>query len=74
MNFSSDYLTLENQSGLALLSAFMLYGSLRAGGFRVTREKVRSTLRLIDPIASASRWQARITKRRPYSVTGLNSP
>ena len=51
----------------------MVCGSLRARGFNITREKVRSALRSIDPLASASRWSAEITRRRPYSVAGPNS-
>ena len=39
----------------------MVCGSLRARGFNITREKVRSALRSIDPLASASRWSAEIT-------------
>lgn len=51
----------------------MMYGSLRARGIKVTRERVRTSLRSIDPIGSALRWPAGPTKRRPYSVAGPNS-
>ena len=51
----------------------MMYGSLRARGVKVTRERVRTSLRSIDPIGSALRWPAGLTKRRPYSVAGPNS-
>jgi hypothetical protein len=53
--------------------ASMMYGSLRARGIKVTRERIRSTLRSIDPLGSALRWPAGVTKRRPYSVPGPNS-
>ena len=48
-------------------------GSLRAKGIRVTGERIRSTLRLLDPISSALRSPSGLTKRRPYSVAGPNS-
>ena len=51
----------------------MMYGSLRARGIKVTRERIRTSLRSIDPIGSALRWPAGPTKRRPYSVAGPNS-
>ena len=51
----------------------MMYGSLRARGLKVARERIRSTLRAIDPLSSALRWPAGLTKRRPYSVAGPNS-
>ena len=51
----------------------MMCGSLRARGIKVTRERVRSTLRSIDPLSVALRWPAGATRRRPYSVAGPNS-
>lgn len=51
----------------------MMYGSLRSRGIKVTRERVRSAMRSVDPLSSASRWPAGMTKRRPYSVAGPNS-
>ena len=51
----------------------MCYGSLRAQGIKVTRERVRTALRLIDPLNSAQRWPLLITRRHPYSVPGPNS-
>lgn len=51
----------------------MMCGTLRARGIRVTRERVRTTLRTIDPLSSALRWPAGATKRCPYSVAGPNS-
>ena len=51
----------------------MMWGSLRARGIRVTRERVRSTLHNVDPLSAALRWPAGATKRRPYSVAGPNS-
>ena len=53
--------------------ASMMYGSLRSRGIKVTRERIRSTLRSIDPLGSALRWPAGVTKRHPYSVPGPNS-
>ena len=40
---------------------------------KVTRERIRSTLRLLDPLGSALRWPSGLTRRRPYSVAGPNS-
>lgn len=51
----------------------MCCGSLRAKGIKVTRERVRTVLRLIDPLNSAQRWPLLITRRHPYSVPGPNS-
>ena len=51
----------------------MMWGSLRARGVKVTRERVRQALRSIDPISVALRWPAGATRRRPYSVAGPNS-
>ena len=51
----------------------MMYGSLRARGIKVIRERVRATMRSIDPLGSSLRWPAGLTKRRPYSVAGPNS-
>ena len=51
----------------------MMWGSLRGLGIVVTRERVRNTLRSIDPIGGSRRWPANVTTRRPYSVPGPNS-
>ena len=51
----------------------MMCGNLRARGIRVTRERVRSVMRSIDPLGTAMRWPAGLTRRRPYSVAGPNS-
>ncbi len=44
----------------------MVIGSLRANGILVTRERVRQTLRNLDPLGTALRWPAGATKRHPY--------
>lgn len=51
----------------------MICGSLCARGVKVTQERVRSTLRSVDPLSVAIRWPGGATKRRPYSVPGPNS-
>ena len=48
----------------------MMWGSLRAKGVKVTRERVHQALRSIDPIGVALTGA---TRRRPYSVAGPNS-
>ena len=40
----------------------MMWGSVRARGLKVTSERVRQTLRSIDPISVALRWPAGATK------------
>ena len=44
----------------------MIMGHLRSMGIHVTRERVRSIVRRIDPLNTA-------LSRRPYSVPGPNS-
>ena len=50
----------------------MSAGFLRARGYRVTRERIRTALRSHDPLSAVLRWPA-ITKRCIYSVAGPNS-
>ena len=51
----------------------MLWGNLRARGFKVTRERVRNMLRSIDPLGRISRCFPSTIRRQPYSVPGPNS-
>ena len=51
----------------------VLYGSIRSGGIKVTREQVQSLLRSVDPLGSALRSPSGPTSRWPYSVPGPNS-
>ena len=51
----------------------LICGSLGARGLRVTRKRVRSTLRSVDPLGSALRWPTGATTRQPYSVAGPKS-
>ena len=39
----------------------------------VSRDRVRSVIRRIDPLNIALRWRQNTTYRRPYSVPGPNS-
>lgn len=55
------------------LGQTMVWGRLRSMGFSVTRERVRRTLRNIDPLHSALRWRGELVRRHPYSVPGPNS-
>lgn len=50
----------------------MVQGNLRATGYRVSRERVRQSIRRTDPLNAALRWRS-ITPRRPYSVPSPNS-
>ena len=51
----------------------MLWGNLRARGFKVTRERVRNMLRSIDPLGRISRCFPSTIRRQPHSVPGPNS-
>ena len=51
----------------------MLLGQLRALNISVSRERVRRTIRRIDPLNTALRWGGNLSSRRPYSVPGPNS-
>lgn len=51
----------------------LVIGKLRSLGYRVSRQRVRNTLRLNNPLTSALRWPGIMTHRRPYSVPGPNS-
>ena len=48
----------------------MVWGNLRS---KVTRERVRNTLRQIDPIGRMLRFLPGSIRRQPYSVPGPNS-
>ena len=50
-----------------------VWGHMRSLGYKVTRERVRQTLRMCDPINTALRWGGISTTRQPYSVPGPNS-
>ena len=51
----------------------MIMGKLRADGIKVSRSRVRSCLRQIDPINTALRWRGHLARRQPYSVPSPNS-
>ena len=51
----------------------MAMGTLRAGGYKVTRARIRSALRSQDPLSAAMRWPEGITRRQVYSVAAPNS-
>lgn len=51
----------------------MVWGNLRARGIKVTRERVRHTLRSVDPLGSMLRSLPGAIRRQSYSVPGPNS-
>ena len=51
----------------------MAMGTLRAGGYKVTRARIQSALRSQDSLSAAMRWPGGITRRRVYSVAAPNS-
>ena len=66
-------LVIQMQSESPTLGESMVAGRLRANGYKVTRERIRNTLRDIDPLRAAQRWPGGLSRRRPYSVAGPNS-
>ena len=48
----------------------MIWGRVRAMGYHVTRERIRETVRSVDPINTALRWRE-ASIRRTYSVPDL---
>ena len=42
-------------------------------GIKVTRGRVRNTLKSIDPLDGLRKFPAGLVRRRPYSVAGPNS-
>ena len=55
------------------LGESLVAGRLRAQGYKVTRQRIRTTLRAIDPLSVALRWPGGLTRRNPYSIPGPNS-
>ena len=55
------------------LGVTLVIGRLRSMGYKVSRERFRSTLRRADPLSSALRWTGGLSRRQPYSVAGPNS-
>ena len=51
----------------------MVMGHLRSMGFKITRCRVRDSIRSTDPIQTALRWRGQLSPRQPYSVPGPNS-
>ena len=64
---------LEIQAESPTLGESMVAGRLRASGYKVTRERIRNTLRETDPLSVAMRWPGGLSRRHPYSVAGPNS-
>ena len=50
----------------------MICGGLRSRGIKVTRERIRTTLKSIDPLGGARRLPAGLTRRKSYSVPAPN--
>lgn len=48
-------------------------GRIWSLGYRVTRERIRSAVRFLDPLSTALCWHGNPAYRRPYSVPGPNS-
>jgi len=50
-----------------------IMGGLRTLGVNVPRERMRESVRRVDPERALSRWAAHLPRRRNYSVPGPNS-
>lgn len=55
------------------LGETMMWGRIKSMGFHVTRKRLRTALKEIDPLQRALRWSTQIARRQPYSVPGPNS-
>ena len=64
---------LEMKKMLPEVGESIILGQLRSMGYKVTRWRVRDTLRSTDPVNVALRWPGGATARRQYSVPGPNS-
>lgn len=64
---------LEIKRTLPEVGESIILGQLRSMGYKVTRWRVRETLRSTDPVNVALRWPGGATARRQYSVPGPNS-
>ncbi len=63
----------EIHSESPTLGVIMVCGRLRRMGYSVSRDRVRCSLRLSDPLSAASRLMGGLSRRQPYSVAGPNS-
>lgn len=75
-NVSDDELELvirQIHSEAPTLGERMIMGKLRSIGVRVSRARVRTCIRRVDPINTALRWRGNLVRRQPYSVAGPNS-
>ena len=75
-NISNSELTsviLHMQREFPAMGEVMVWGRLQSMGFIVRRERLRQTIRQVDPLHTALRWRGELTSRRPYSVPGPNS-
>ena len=68
-----EHLLRQIRSETPALGERMVMGKLRSLGIRVSRSRIRSCLREIDPINTALRWRGHLARRQPYSVAGPNS-
>lgn len=51
----------------------LVIARIHSAGYHVSRSRIRSAIRITDPINTALRWRGITTTRRPYSVAGPNS-
>ena len=51
----------------------LMIARIHSAGYHVPRSRIRSAIRITDPINTALRWRGITTSRCPYSVAGPNS-
>lgn len=51
----------------------LVIARIHSAGYHVPRSRIRSAIRITDPINTALRWRGVLTSRQPYSVAGPNS-
>ena len=51
----------------------LVIARIHSAGYHVPRSRIRSAIRITDPINTALRWRGILTSRQPYSVAGPNS-
>ena len=72
-NIELTFVILHMQREFPAMGEVMVWGRLQSMGFIVRRERLRQTIRQVDPLHTVLRWRGELTSRRPYSVPCPNS-
>ena len=63
----------RNRQNTPDIGQTLLLGRIRSMGYRVSRKRLRETIRAHDPLNTALRMPGGLTSRMKYSVAGPNS-